>query len=116
VRYPVQVLPADLQREDIDSFFTASGKEGFTSRLIVSTTDKWSKNAEEALEGQQVPVSRIRVQDLDESGVDWSQISLALPEQMERKAHKSLRPHQELALQKVAAGLNEADRGKLIMA
>jgi predicted helicase len=105
-----------LQKEDIDSFFTASGKEGFTSRLIVSTTDKWSKNAEEALEGQQVPVSRIRVQDLDESGVDWSQFSLAQPEQMERRPHKSLRPHQELALQKVAAGLEVADRGKLIMA
>jgi predicted helicase len=105
-----------LQKEDIDSFFTASGKAGFTSRLIVSTTDKWSKNAEEALEGQQVPVSRIRVQDLDESGVDWSQFSLARPERMERKPHKSLRPHQELALQKVAVGLDIADRGKLIMA
>jgi predicted helicase len=105
-----------LQKEDIDSFFTASGKEGFTSRLIVSTTDKWSKNAEEALEGQQVPVSRFRVQDLDESGVDWSQFSLAQPEQMERKPHKSLRPHQELALQKVSAGLEVADRGKMIMA
>jgi len=105
-----------LQKDDIDSFFTASGKAGFTSRLIVSTTDRWSKNAEEALEGQQIPVSRIRVQDLDDSGVDWSQFSLAQPETMNRKAHKSLRPHQELALQKVAAGLTDADRGKLIMA
>lgn len=105
-----------LQKDDIDSFFTASGKEGFTSRLIVSTTDKWSKNAEEALEGQQIPVSRLRVQDLDESGIDWSQFSLARPDQMEVKAHKALRPHQELALQKVVEGLGDADRGKLIMA
>jgi predicted helicase len=105
-----------LQKDDIDSFFTASGKEGFTSRLIVSTTDKWSKHAEDALEGQQVPVSRLRVQDLDESGIDWSQFSLAKPEQMEIKAHKSLRPHQELALQHVVEGLSIADRGKLIMA
>lgn len=105
-----------LQKDDIDSFFTASGKEGFTSRLIVSTTDRWSKNAEDALEGQQVPVSRLRVQDLDESGIDWSQFSLTKPEQMEIKAHKSLRPHQELALQHVVEGLSIADRGKLIMA
>ena len=105
-----------LQKADIDSFFTASGKEGFTSRLIVSTTDKWSKNAEDALEGQQVPVSRLRVQDLDESGIDWSQFSLATPERMELKTHKSLRPHQELALQKVVQGLAIGDRGKLIMA
>ncbi len=105
-----------LAKEDIDSFFTASGKEGFTSRLIVSTTDRWSKNAEDALERQQIPVSRLRVQDLEESGIDWSQFSLARPEQMERKAHKSLLPHQELALQKVAEGLAVTDRGKLIMA
>ncbi len=105
-----------LQKADIDSFFTASGKEGFTSRLIVSTTDKWSKNAEDALEGQQVPVSRLRVQDLDESGIDWSQFSLATPERMELKTHKSLRPHQELALQNVVQGLAMGDRGKLIMA
>ena len=39
-----------LQKRDIDSFFTASGKAGFASRLIVSTTDKWSKHAEDALE------------------------------------------------------------------
>jgi predicted helicase len=105
-----------LAKEDIDSFFTASGKEGFTSRLIVSTTDRWSKNAEDALEGQQIPVSRLRVQDLDESGIDWSQFSLAKPEQMERRAHKSLLSHQEFALQRVAEGFAVADRGKLIMA
>lgn len=32
-----------LQKNDIDSFFTASGKEGFTSRIIVSTTDKCAR-------------------------------------------------------------------------
>ena len=35
-----------LQKEDIDSFFTASGKSPFTRRMIVSTTDKWSNHAE----------------------------------------------------------------------
>ena len=30
-----------LQKADIDSFFTASGKSPFTSRMIVPTTDKW---------------------------------------------------------------------------
>ena len=58
-----------LQKADIDSFFTASGKtfatnesaKTFTSRIIVSTTDKWSKHAETALENQQIPVNRLRV-------------------------------------------------------
>jgi predicted helicase len=105
-----------LQKSDIDSFFTASGKSGFSSRLIVSTTDKWSKHAEDALRGQQIPVTRLRVQDLDESSVDWSQFSLDAPEVMKRKDKKNLRPHQKLALTTVREGFLSHARGKLIMA
>ena len=43
-----------LSKADIDSFFTASGKHPFTSRLIVSTTDKWTKHAFDALENQRI--------------------------------------------------------------
>ena len=58
-----------LTKSDIDSFFTTSGKsfptrEGektFASRLIVSTTDKWSKHAETALENQQIHVNCLQV-------------------------------------------------------
>ncbi|MGW0067214.1 DEAD/DEAH box helicase [Streptosporangium sandarakinum] len=105
-----------LQKSDIDSFFTASGKSGFSSRLIVSTTDKWSKHAEEALKNQQIPVTRLRVQDLDESGVDWSQFNLDTPEVMRRKDKKNLLPHQTLALTEVREGFQTHARGKLIMA
>ena len=105
-----------LQRGDIDSFFTASGKAGFTARMVVSTTDKWSKHAEDALEGQQIPVTRLRVQDLDDSSIDWSQFSLRTPEVMELKDKKVLRPHQKAALSDAAAGFRAHDRGKLIMA
>ncbi|MFI9556119.1 DEAD/DEAH box helicase [Nonomuraea endophytica] len=105
-----------LQKSDIDSFFTASGKSDFSSRLIVSTTDKWSTHAEEALRGQQIPVTRLRVQDLDESSVDWSQFSLDAPEVMKRKDKKDLRPHQNLALTAVREGFLSHARGKLIMA
>ena len=105
-----------LQRSDIDSFFTASGKAPFTSRLLISTTDKWSRHAEEALEAQQIPVARLRVQDLDDSAVDWSQFALDRPDSLARKARKTIRPHQQLALDKVKAGFQAGDRGKIIMA
>lgn len=105
-----------LQKGDIDSFFTASGKAPFTSRMIVSTTDKWSKHAEDALNNQKTPVTRLRVQDLADSPVDWSHFSLKRPDLMKLKAKKQLRPHQKLALTKVIAGFADADRGKLIMA
>lgn len=48
-----------LQKKDIDSFFTASGKTYFSHRIIVTTTNHWSKNAADALHGQQTAVSTI---------------------------------------------------------
>ena len=53
-----------LQKKDIDSFFTASGKKPFTRRIIVATTDHWSDHAEDALRDQQPPVSKIDLNDL----------------------------------------------------
>jgi predicted helicase len=106
----------ELQKADIDSFFTASGKKPFTSRIIVSTTDKWGKNAEDALEHQVTPVSRLRVQDLDESAIDWSKFSLDKPGRLRLKPKKALFPHQKTALTKVIDGFKTAKRGKLIMA
>lgn len=38
-----------LQKGDIDSFFTASGKRPFTHRVIVSTTNHWSEHCCRAL-------------------------------------------------------------------
>ncbi|WDJ98481.1 DEAD/DEAH box helicase [Xanthomonas campestris pv. incanae] len=105
-----------LQKGDIDSFFTASGKAGFSSRIVVSTTDKWSRHADEALADQQLPVTRLRVQDLDESSVDWSKFSLAKPDVVKLRTKNKLRKHQAEALKHVSAGFEEHDRGKLIMA
>ncbi|MCF3627379.1 DEAD/DEAH box helicase family protein [Planktothrix agardhii 1801] len=104
-----------LQKSDIDSFFTASGTDLFNKRIIVSTTDKWSKHAEDTLNNQQIPVTRLTLYDLDNSPIDWSEFSLKKP-QLKLKPKKQIRPHQQTALDKVMAGFQEADRGKLIMA
>ncbi len=87
-----------LQKHDIDSFFTASGKEPFTDRLIFSTTDNWSNHARDALESQTKPIARVRVQDLIESAVDWERFDLHRPEDLAVKPKKTLRPHQQHAL------------------
>jgi len=103
-----------LQKSDIDSFFTASGKKHFAHRIIVSTTNLWSHHAEEALADQNPPVTRITLADLEESQIDWSRYQ---PKQaVVFKSKKSLRPHQSHALEAVRLGLQNADRGKLIMA
>src|ERR1019366_4383962 len=105
-----------LQKSDIDSFFTASGKQPFTSRAIISTTDKWSKHANDALVGQSITTFRIGVDDLAESGIDWSRYSLTNPDELDRGAPKHLRPHQVAALTEVGLGFKRSARGKLIMA
>jgi predicted helicase len=105
-----------LDKKDIDSFFTASGKQPFTSRLIISTTDLWTKHAEDALDAQQIPVTRLRVRDLAESPIDWSAFNPATPEQMQLRPRRQLLPHQRKALESVIAGMADHERGKLIMA
>ena len=105
-----------LAKGDIDSFLSASGKHPFGQRLIVSTTDRWGKNAEDTIENQQVPVQRLRFMDLAESSIDWSQFDLSTPQVMALKDRKQLRPHQKTVLAKVVEGFQTQDRGKLIMA
>lgn len=113
-----------LQKEHIDSFFTASGKmfpttkgkQHFTSRIIVSTTDKWSKHAEDALANQTIPVSRLGVQDLSQSPIDWSQFDPDHPSKLKLRKKKTPLPHQNIAIGKVIEAFKAQSRGKLIMA
>ena len=105
-----------LHKSDIDSFFTASGKSEFGHRLIVSTTDNWSANAEAALINQQIPVDRLRFQDLAHRPIDWSVFSWHAPDSLRRLPQRSLRPYQRDAVKVVVEGLSTDDRGQLIMA
>nr|VFK25322.1 MAG: Predicted helicase [Candidatus Kentron sp. MB] len=103
-----------ITKSDIDSFFTASGRAPFTHRIIVSTTLHWTEHADDALRDQHPPVTKIDLQALEESRIDWSRYQ---PDGgVVFKDKKKLRPHQEKALKDVTAGLWKADRGKLIMA
>ena len=115
-----------IQKSHIDSFFEASGhsfetekgKEHFSHRYIISTTDKWSKNAEEALENQMIETSRIGMADIATAPVNWdvafpgSEIQINLS----RKEAFAPRKHQVEAIDKVMTGFENHDRGKLIMA
>ncbi|WP_207206889.1 restriction endonuclease [Nocardioides ganghwensis] len=107
----------------IDSFLSASGKfvstsgeAEFKERIVVSTTEKWGSNAEDAIRNQLIPVRRIGLSELEHSRVDWSQFSLETPEVLPMHGRKTPRPHQRVAIDKVTAGFGESDRGKLIMA
>ncbi|QGU04698.1 DEAD/DEAH box helicase [Corynebacterium comes] len=115
-----------LQKGQLDSFFEASGRsfitengtESFANRLIISTTDKWSSNAEAMLDNQVIPTNRIGLGAIGESPINWdiaypgSELTINL----ERKETFEPRPHQETAISKAIEGFQTHDRGKLIMA
>ncbi|WP_329078373.1 DEAD/DEAH box helicase [[Kitasatospora] papulosa] len=107
-----------IRKEDIDSFFTASGKGAFTRRMIISTTDKWSDNAEAALADQQVFVTRVGLSDIADSPVEWHLPTTGVDHEVEMtlRSKKKLRSHQSAAVEDVFTGFAEHERGKLIMA
>ncbi|MEI2638374.1 MAG: DEAD/DEAH box helicase family protein [Microthrixaceae bacterium] len=107
---------ATIPKEEIDSFISESSKAQWSRRIIVATTDKWSSNAEKALTGHTVPIERMGVDHLDAMTIDWSSYDVANPQGLTATAKHVLRPHQVKALDAVAGGFEEHDRGKLIMA
>lgn len=110
-----------LDKHHIDSFFTASGKKWdgveFTNRIIISTTDKWTKHAEDALADQTIPVQRIGLAEINAAPIDWTfaDKSKYLVKLQPQKKY-ALRPHQRTAIDAIRAGFEKQDRGQWISA
>jgi predicted helicase len=113
-----------LKKEHVSSFLADSSKvfqvdgqeHTFAYRLIVSTSDKWGRNAEDVIQDQSVPVGTLYLNELADSPVDWSVFSIDTPQRMVLRQKKTLRDHQNEAIDAVLAGFEARDRGKLIMA
>lgn len=113
-----------IQRQHIDSFFTASGQSfnvngqenHFGHRLIVSTTDRWGPNAERAMRDQMIPVGRLTLHDLAQSPVDWSQLDDDGRGSLGVRESNTLKDHQRDAIAAAVDGFAASDRGRLIMA
>ena len=105
-----------IGRDEIDSFLVNSARRPFTARIFVSTTERWTKNAEKVLADQNVPVQRIGIAELATSPFDWSRFDPDHPDQLPRRRPKQVRPHQRAAIDDVLAGLEQCERGKLVMA
>lgn len=106
-----------LQRPDIDSFFSASGRKPFVRRILIDTTAvPLGKNAQALFEasGQYVESQRIGLSQLEESRIDWGVFTQQ--KQVVLKKKKSPYEHQRQALEAARDGFVTADRGKFIMA
>lgn len=106
-----------IQRRDIDSFFTESGRRPFTRRILVDSTKlPLGANAQSLFNEAEayVPAYRIGLNDLEASRIDWS--AFGRHQQIRLKARKKPRPDQREALDAIHHGFAAHDRGKLIMA
>ncbi|MEH7436743.1 type ISP restriction/modification enzyme [Neobacillus drentensis] len=105
-----------IRKEHIDSFLNEVGKQYYSEGIIVTTTDKWSDNADDALKFRDKTIVRISLSDLQESKIDWSSYSFKKPEEVKLQDKKTPRPHQIPAIEAVVKGFKTVERGKLIMA
>lgn len=105
-----------IQKSHIDSFLNEVGKSYYDEGIIVTSTDKWSDNANNALLDRDKSIARIGLSQLRDSEIDWTQFSTEKPQNIPLKSIKEPRSHQIPAIEAVINGFNSADRGKLIMA
>ena len=103
--------------EQLNKFLTAYGTTQFASGIMVATTDNWTRNAEVAIrEARDKPVTRWGPDIFENSSIDWSVFDLDNPSGALRRPTKDPRDYQQDALNAVIDGLQQYDRGKLIMA
>lgn len=113
-----------IDKKDVDTFISTSAKlfevdgiiKKFRRRIFISTTNNWSKKANELIENQEIPVTRISLNTLEDSGIDWNKLYQGNFGEKARKEKKKIRDHQENALKSVNSYFKEFNRGKLIMA
>lgn len=117
---------AVIDKPAVDSFLATSSKSfideetyqqtSFAHRLWIATTNHWNRNAEEAINNQIPPVSRVNLHDLEISPVNWKELLQGKQGKQALNKGKQLRKHQIEAISKAESYYKDHDRGKLIMA
>ncbi len=114
-----------IDKPDVDTFLATSSRtfrddyfreQSFARRLWVSTTSKWSSNAEESIKNQQPAVTRIHLYDLEQAQVDWQKIADGISGMSARKDKKPIFPHVLEVVRSCHTYFQSHERGKLIMA
>lgn len=105
-----------VSKDEINSFVAETGKDYYSAGMLVSTTDEWNRNAENALTGTTKPFTRIGLSQLRHANIDWKKFSFAKENNLSTKKEKNLRNYQQTAVDNAVKYFKDHDRGKLIMA
>lgn len=107
---------ATLSWQHVSTFSGLLAHDDFAEGMIVSTAGSESSNVHANLNAHPKRVVFWRVDDFEESRVDWDQFRIDRPAELALRDPKALRPHQEKAIAAVREGFDVHDRGQLVMA
>lgn len=116
-----------MDKKMVDSFLATSSRTfvndlgeriKFSVRIWISTSEKWGKNAEEAMSNQDPPCIILQPDELaQDTSVDWEKLANDLyGTKAEMHQDRTLLPHQKEAVEKAHEYYKTHNRGKLIMA
>ncbi len=120
-----QAAETTIDKVAVDSFLATSGKtwtddqqmqRTFQLCVFVSTTNKWSVNAESAFKNRTTAFFKMNLAYLETAQVDWALLSEGVMGSKALTKPHQLRDHQQTALTAVHEYFKTNDRGKLIMA
>jgi predicted helicase len=104
-----------ISKEDLDSFISASSTKDFNRLLLLDTsTQSIGKNAQSVFDNLTQEYIRVHLSELEQSRIDW--LTYIREDRVRLHSQKTIRDHQVKALEAVKEGLQEDDRGKIIMA
>lgn len=117
---------AVIDKPAVDTFITTSSRsfvdEGgnerrFSFMLWIDTTEKgFNSNAATSIQNQSIPFSRFGLNDLLNADVDWEELEKGITGDAVLTNKKTIRPHQQTAIDNAHEYFKTNDRGKLIMA
>ena len=103
-----------LPKSELDKFLSASNTKHFSHRLLITSSKELSQNLWRAVKGQEKPVMIVDRGVLEDFS-DWRPL-IGDESKPKDTIKKKLRPHQVEAIKEVQKGLQDNDKGQLIMA
>ena len=104
-----------VTKSDVDKFLSESNRALIQRRLLIATTDNLGPNARKVCADQEKPVTLFLYSDFEDSAIEYP-VSISDLSQTKLKTKPKPRDHQTEAIEKVAKGFKDANKGQLIMA
>ena len=107
-----------VTKHDVDTFLSESARSAFSYRLLIATTSRVARAAQQAMAAQEKPVIMLLRHDLERrESLTWP-VSFAAWKrgQVPTRRPKRPRPHQRKALRAAMTQLARHDRGQLVLA